>query len=320
MALERTQRKAAADVVQAEAELTAKEAEHKRQREKLTKIKDQISKARIYAPAAGLVVHATTGRGHFWRGRQEPLSEGQQVREREELIHLPTAEAMMAQVRIHEADLTKVKPGLPVSVTVQALPGNDFTGAVQRIAPLPDATSVFLNPDLKVYDCEIDLRGDVDLLRTGMSCDAEIVVETFEDAVYVPMQAVTRLNGQDTVYVMTEGKARPRAVETGLDNNRMVRITKGLDKGEMVSLTPPLSASSRERRDDAEADAAAMGGARPDQSGSKPGAEHRASSGGRRGTGTGSKGGGPGTHGAAGQAKSGPQRSPTESKARRGSQ
>src|SRR5690606_3395808 len=75
MALERIKRKASADIVQAEAELRAKKAEFDRQSAKLAKIEDQIAKCKIYAPTAGMVVYATTGRGS-WRGNEQPLEEG----------------------------------------------------------------------------------------------------------------------------------------------------------------------------------------------------------------------------------------------------
>jgi len=63
MALERTTRKAKADVVQAEADLRAKDSEFKRQQDKLAKIEEQIEKAKIYAPADGLVIYATSAKG-----------------------------------------------------------------------------------------------------------------------------------------------------------------------------------------------------------------------------------------------------------------
>jgi HlyD family secretion protein len=240
MALERAQRKASADVIQSEAGLRAKDSEFKRQQDKLTKLNDQITKAKIVAPTAGLVVYATTGRGS-WRGNQEPLDEGKSVREREELIHLPTAEDFVASVDVHEASLSKIRPGLPVRITVEAMPGKTYYGHVTTIAPLPDAQSVWLNPDLKVYSTEVVIEGDSEGLRTGMSCNAEIVVETHEAATYVPVHAVVRMNGEPTVFVVEGGKTRARAVEIGLDNNRMVQVISGLEPGERVSLVPPLT-------------------------------------------------------------------------------
>ena len=249
MALDRTIRKAKADVVQAEANLKAKKSELERQRYKLAKNEKEIEKTKIYAPADGLVIYATSAQRGGHRGRpREPLAEGAEVRERQDLIHLPTASGVNAEVGVHEASLDKVSIGLPVEVTVDALPGEIFTGRVASIAPLPDAGSAFMNPDLKIYDTVIylDDNADSSLLRTGMSCTAEIVVEEHRDAIYIPVQAVLRVGGRPTVYVAKSKTLEPRKVEIGLDNNRMVRIISGLEPGEVVSLAPPLASATVE--------------------------------------------------------------------------
>jgi len=142
MALERTEQKAKADVVQAEADLKAKDAEYQRQKDKLSKIENQLGKTKIYAPADGLVIYATSAQTGGFRGSQQPLEEGQEVRERQELIYLPTTESAMAEVPIHESSLQKVRIGLPAIITVDALPGKKFLGRMESIAPLPDARSM----------------------------------------------------------------------------------------------------------------------------------------------------------------------------------
>jgi len=244
MALERTNRKAKADIVQAQANLKAKEAEYGRQKDKLQKIEQQLQKTKIYAPEDGLVVYATSAK-RGWRGRSvEPLQEGQEVRERQELIYLPTTGAVTAEVSIHEANVDKIRIGMPVIISVDALPGETFKGRVARIAPLPDPQSAFLNPDLKLYNTDIYLDGNHESLRTGMTCKAEIVIDQYENATYIPVQAVLRVSGKPTVYVVSNKTMEARSVEIGLDNNRMVRIISGLRPGEMVTLTPPLAAAS----------------------------------------------------------------------------
>ena len=239
MALDRTERKAKADVIQAEADLRAKESEFKRQKDKLKKVEEQIEKTKIYAPADGLVIYATSARGG-WRGNEEPLDEGQEIRERQELIYLPTALSMKAEVKIHEASMKKIELGLRTTVKVDALPGKVFTGSVGKIAPLPNAQMIWLNPDLKVYNTEIFLDNEDEDLLTGMSCKAEIIIEEYKNATYIPLQSIVRVKGRPTVYVVTESDIESRGIEIGLDNNRMVRVIKGLAPGERVLLAPPL--------------------------------------------------------------------------------
>lgn len=246
MALERMQRQARAVVVQAKASLKAKDLEYTRQKTKLEKIKDQLGKAKVLSPADGTVIYATSARRGGWRDNREPLDEGVEVFERQELIYLPTATSAMAEVDIHEASLEKVRLGLPAIVTVDALPGRTFFGSVGRIAPLPDPASMWMNPDLKVYNSEVYLEGDTPDLRTGMSCKVEIIVQQYEDAVYIPVQAVIRIAGQPAVYVVNNGTIEEREVKIGLDNNRMIRIVDGIREGEVVLLTPPLKSAAIE--------------------------------------------------------------------------
>ena len=239
LALERVELKAKADIVQAEADLKAKEAELEQQKGKLDKVLKQIENTKIYAPRSGLVVYATSAKSS-WRGNDEPLDEGSSIREREELIYLPTAEQMMAQVQIHESNLEKIKVGLPARVSVDALQGKSYVGHVSKIAPLPNAHAMRMNPDVKVYLTEITLEGNNPELRTGMSCEVEVVVDQLDDATYIPVQAVVQTGNVHQVEVITPAGPEMRKVEVGLDNNRMVHIKSGLKKGELVSLEPPL--------------------------------------------------------------------------------
>jgi HlyD family secretion protein len=248
MALERTSRKAKADVVQAAAELKAKESEFERQKDKLQKNEEQIAKTKIYAPADGLVIYATSAKTQGFRGSQEPLAEGSSVNEQQELIYLPTATAAKAVVKVHETSLQKVKAGLPVEVTVDALPGKTFRGRVEKIAPLPDAQMMWMNPDLKVYNTEVFLEGESDYLKTGMSCKAEIIIEEYKDEIQIPVQAVLRIGDEPTVYVYSGREFRPRKLKIGLDNNSRVRIIEGLKEGEVVLLTPPLAPAAVQKQ------------------------------------------------------------------------
>ena len=262
-ALDRAKRKADADKRQAEADLNAKQAEYTRQQVKLTKIEGQIKKTTILAPCDGLVIYATSTKGGFASMMKEPLAEGQQVIERQELIYLPTDTSTMAEVGIHEASLAKVRSGQPAIVTVETLPGKRFLGTVGIVAPLPDSTGMFLNPDLKVFNTQIYIDTDDPELRSGMTCKAEIIVEQYDDAVYVPLQAVTRVAGDPMVYIHEGKSIMPCKVEIGLDNNRMIRIISGLEEGEIVLLDPPLKSSS--------VDTAVAGGAEPNAGGEKTG-------------------------------------------------
>ncbi|MBN1788424.1 MAG: hypothetical protein JW806_08525 [Sedimentisphaerales bacterium] len=243
MAMERIERKAKANIIQSEASLKAKEAEFKRQKDKLEKNKRQIEKTKIYAPADGLAIYATSAKSRGWRG-VEPLEEGKEVREREELIHLPTSNAAKAEISVHESNLKKTRLGMPAVITVDALAGKTFYGTVKKIAPLPDAQSMWMNPDLKLYDSEIYIDANDPTLRTGMSCQAEVIVQKYKDVLYIPLQAVLRIGSEPTVYIKKGNDFEPRQVTLGLDNNKMIHILEGLEEGDVVLLSPPLKSAA----------------------------------------------------------------------------
>jgi HlyD family secretion protein len=248
MALERTRRSANANIIQAEAELKAKESEYQRQQDKLKKLNDQLAKTKIYAPTDGLVIYATSAKtGNPFRSNSEPLDVGTSVQERQELIYLPAGDSSKAEISIHEAYLKKTEKGMPAIITVDALPGKTYFGTVATIAPLPDAQSMWMNPDLKVYNSDIYIDGSDQSLRTGMSCQAEIIIQQLKDVIYIPIQAVIRVGKEPTVYVKSGNRFEPRAVKTGLDNNKMIHIISGLKEGETVLLSPPLKQAETEQ-------------------------------------------------------------------------
>lgn len=241
MSLDRTRRTANANIIQAEAKLSAKELEFTRQKDKLQKYLDQIQKARIVAPMHGLVIYYTTANPRW--NNQDPICEGKEVREREALFILPTADTFLAEITIHENNLKKVSVGMPVMLRVDALPNMTFQGAITKISPLPDSQRMWANPDLKVYKTAIQIDGGSDVLKSGMNCNAEIIVAEYDDALSVPVQSVVRIGGEPTVWVRGRNGPEERRVEIGLDDNRVVRILSGLAKDEEVLLAPPLGDS-----------------------------------------------------------------------------
>ncbi len=229
-------------MVDARAQLRSRDLTFQREKDRLEQIRDQIEKCRIYSPTSGLVVHATTTR----RGSREPYEVGSEVSQREDLVEVSRGDAMMADISVHESALDKVAVGMEAILTTDSLPGRTYYGRLTRIAVMPDPQSRWLNPDLKLYQTTVRIEGDTRGLRPGMSCTAEIIVEEHNEAVHVPVQTVLRVDGKPTVFLPgPEGRAVPRAIETGLDNNRMVHVLAGLEPGERVLLTPPLELAER---------------------------------------------------------------------------
>jgi len=247
MALERAEARARANIAQAEAHLAAREQEYQHQQEMLARHEDEVSRAKIYAPTDGMVIYATSSQDNGYQNDRRPLADGVDVWDRQELIYLPRSTSTIAEVAVHEANLQKVRVGLPAIVTVDALPGKKLMGTVAKIAPLPDSRSMWMNPDLKIYKTEIALDSNDPSLRSGMNCRAEIIVEQYAEALYVPIQTVQRIGGQSAVHVLDHsGDVAERRIETGLDDNTVVRVVRGLEAGELVVLTPPARAEGGE--------------------------------------------------------------------------
>ena len=82
-----------------------------------------------------------------------------------------------------------------------------------------------------------------DWLRPGMSAEVEILVESLQDAVYVPLQAVTYLDDRQVVYVADGGEPVAREVEVGSFSEQFIEIVAGVQAGEQVLLLAPPGAS-----------------------------------------------------------------------------
>ena len=243
MELERVQRQTRANVVQAESDLRARELEVERQRSKLANLEQQVQNCRITAPTNGVVIYHSTMQASRRRWGGEPLQAGSTVVERQELIQIPIEGGMIVELSVPESSLTKLKLDQPAKVKVEAIPGVDYTGRLSKIGLLPDGRNAWLNPDLQLYNCEIELD-NFDNLRSGMNCETDMQIEHHEQAISVPIQCVIRVGTESVVYVAAGGKATKRPVKTGLDNSRMVHILDGLVAGEKVLMNPPLEAGA----------------------------------------------------------------------------
>jgi HlyD family secretion protein len=243
--LDRVRKRVEGQMAQAEADLKAKEATEELEKERLEKLRDQIGKAKLYAPQDGLVVYNNQS-GSFGRSNQEPIEEGATVRERQTIIILPDVTQMIAKIKIHESSYDRVSEGQQARVTLDAFPGRVFPSVVSFVAPLPDSQQWWMNPDLKVYSAEVQLGNDTTMLKPGMSCSVEIEVENLEDVLYVPIQSVFREGSTTYCYVRTSSGVVAKPVDVGLHNDRLIHIVDGVEEGDRVFLAPPANADEIE--------------------------------------------------------------------------
>ncbi|MFT7667667.1 MAG: HlyD family secretion protein [Planctomycetota bacterium] len=206
--------------------------------EKLARILDQISKGKIHSPVSGMVVYGRTEGGRS--SSSEPMQEGGEIRERQEIATIPGEGGMIAEASVHESVLSQVVEGLRVVLRIDALPGQEFQGEVTNVAVLPDKNSWWANPNLRLYKTEIVVDGGDGEMRPGMSCSIEILVQRIPDTLYVPIQAVHHTGSKAIAWVREEGSVVERVVEIGSHNRTWLEIKSGLEEGEVVLLSPPL--------------------------------------------------------------------------------
>ena len=204
--------------------------------DQLAKLRQQRTKCRIYAPTQGFVVYYSGGGRRFFMSSDQQIKVGAQVIERQVLIELPDTSVMLAVVRVHETKTDRLRLGQKTVLTVEGFPGRRFTGTVTKIAVLADSQSSWLNPDLKEYETEITLDPTDAKLKPGVTAHAEILVDTIDDKLAVPVQAVYSKGGRRYVFRDRGNTIEHVPVELGGIGLEWVEIVDGLADGDRVLL------------------------------------------------------------------------------------
>lgn len=242
-------------MAQYEADLITQKNTLELSEQKLLRDKRNLAATKIYAPQEGLVVYQVS-ENHF--SSESLIEGGATVRNRQELIKLPDLSRMKVTIKVHESHVGMVQPGQPAYVILDSMPDERFPAYVERVAPLPDTQSRWGNPNLKVYNTDIYLVDVIPSVKPGVSARAEIIVTNIENALSVPIHAVTTYRGKQVVYVAGGKSAgEPRPVEVGMFNTKFIEVTKGLNEGDRVMLAPPFDTQGREAASEVAQDAKA---------------------------------------------------------------
>ena len=134
---------------------------------------------------------------------------------------------------VDEIDVAQLEEGQTVQVTLDALPGVDITGVVERIAP--DATA---QGGIVYYDVVIELTCADAPIRADMTANATIVVEELVDVLTVPtwVVRVDRDTGQHYVYRQERERTKRVNVELGVRGNGTVQVLSGLEEDDVLVL------------------------------------------------------------------------------------
>ena len=221
--------------------------------EKLTEVKDQLNKSRIYAPSSGLVVYHV-GESSRYGGSSGIIEKGATLRKGQDIIHLPDLSKMKVQLKIHESRINQVKPGLQVQISHRHhrrphLPWQDHLRRprgrrrralgqrqksfqvrslhLRQTAPLHSPRRLGHLPHLRGQPAE-DSHGGRQKIKT----------------LRVPIQSVvTTVEGRRVCFKMNKkNQPVPVPVETGYYDQTHIQITTGLALGDTILKAPLLHA------------------------------------------------------------------------------
>ncbi len=131
-------------------------------------------------------------------------------------------------IEVVERDIPLVKVGQKAELRAEAYPDQVFEGTVTRIVQA-------LNRATRTMTVEIDLPNRDRRLKGGMFARVEVMVGTHHQALLIPLDAVSRLEDTQYIYVVREGNARRVNVEIGARSGNLVEITKGLaDRDQII--------------------------------------------------------------------------------------
>lgn len=146
-----------------------------------------------------------------------------------------------------EKDVRRLTIGMPAIVEVDAFPGEKFKGKVARIAPVFD-------PQTRTAEMEVEVPNPGFRLKPGMYARVDLTIDSRQNAMTVPTNAVVDFQGKTGVFVAASGsgQAQPASnppqggetltakfvpVQTGIRDTQQVEITGGLDDSARVITT-----------------------------------------------------------------------------------
>jgi RND family efflux transporter MFP subunit len=177
--------------------------------------RNTLAKTRIVSPVDGTV-------------EVQIVATGDYVKVGDPIVRMVSNQRMRAHLPYPESAASRMKPGLPVRLTSPQEPGHVIQGTVDDIRP--SLTEVSRAVDVIVrFD-------NVPGFLAGGTVDAKVVVARKDAAIVVPETSVVTRPAGKVVYVVAEGRARARPVQTGAKQGGTAEITSGLSGGESVVL------------------------------------------------------------------------------------
>lgn len=193
----------------------------------------------IRAPMAGVIT-------------EKQVESGDVVGAQNRLFSIADLSTLVVRVGVSELEVGTLRPGQEVRVGLDAYPGQRFPARIRRIFPAADAGT-------RLVPVEVALTGEgARAARPGYLARVAFALGEREGVVLIPASAVMGAAGAQNVFVVREGRAERRPVETGLSSEGLLEIVSGLQEGEAVVVT-----GNNNLRNDAEVRVVAGPGAAP---------------------------------------------------------
>lgn len=197
-----------------------------------------------------------------------PVEEGQTVNANQTtptILKLATLDTMTVEAEISEADVVKVKPGMPCRFTIMGLPNRYFEANLRSIDPAPasaestssSSTSSSSSSEAIYYNALLDVDNAEGILRIDMTAEVEITIAAVTGVQAIPISAVQNesSDGTATVYqLLAQGQINPVTVELGIRDDQYVQVlnadfdaSKPLVIGDDVATAAAAAANTRRR-------------------------------------------------------------------------
>jgi multidrug efflux pump subunit AcrA (membrane-fusion protein) len=158
-----------------------------------------------------------------------PFSPGDTLETSSAVYVVGDLSGLLVETFVPERFATAVHPGLPAAVSLEALPGESFSAAVEEVSPV-------LDPESRTLRIRLRFAGNVDgRIKAGMFATVSLVTGIREEVPVIPRFAVINTYGSWIVFVVNgEGVAERRTIKPGIENEEYVEILEGIEEGENV--------------------------------------------------------------------------------------
>ena len=152
---------------------------------------------------------------------------GNTISEGEALFKVTSLDPLVAYLHVPEREYRNVDPGQTVGIEIDALGGETIVATVSRVSPVVD-------PQTGTFKITVEIVDERRRIKPGMFGRIGVIYDVREDALQIPRSAIIDDQGTAGVFVVEDGHAVRRRVETGYGNKGMVEIISGLQDGEQV--------------------------------------------------------------------------------------